>query len=126
VPAQRAQGTGPRPAGGPLLGILTLQAAGLPALPVLLISVAIIRWWVGGQDGRYRPVRLLAVGGVGELREADDALLGRRVAVKVLAEELANDRVAVRRFPRGRGPRPSWTTPTPPGCSTSWTARRRC
>jgi eukaryotic-like serine/threonine-protein kinase len=53
-----------------------------------------------GQDGRYRPVRLIAVGGMGEIWEADDTLLGRRVAIKVLAEELANDRVAVRRFHR--------------------------
>jgi eukaryotic-like serine/threonine-protein kinase len=53
-----------------------------------------------GQDGRYRPVRRIDVGGMGEVWEADDALLGRRVALKVLAEELADDRVAVRRFRR--------------------------
>jgi eukaryotic-like serine/threonine-protein kinase len=53
-----------------------------------------------GQDGRYRPVRRIAVGGMGEIWEADDTLLGRRVAVKQLAEELASDRVAVRRFRR--------------------------
>jgi eukaryotic-like serine/threonine-protein kinase len=53
-----------------------------------------------GPDGRYRPVRQIATGGMGEIWEADDTLLGRRVAVKVLAEELATDRVAVRRFRR--------------------------
>ena len=53
-----------------------------------------------GQDGRYRPVRRIDAGGMGEIWEADDTLLGRRVAVKVLAEELASDRVAVRRFRR--------------------------
>jgi eukaryotic-like serine/threonine-protein kinase len=53
-----------------------------------------------GQDGRYRPVRRIDAGGMGEIWEADDTLLGRRVAVKVLAEELANDRVALRRFRR--------------------------
>jgi eukaryotic-like serine/threonine-protein kinase len=53
-----------------------------------------------GQDGRYRPVRRIDAGGMGEIWEADDTLLGRRVAVKILAEELASDRVAVRRFHR--------------------------
>jgi serine/threonine protein kinase len=51
-----------------------------------------------GEDGRYRPVRQIAAGGMGEIWEADDTLLGRRVAVKVLAEELTSDRAAVRRF----------------------------
>ena len=53
-----------------------------------------------GQDGRYRIVRRIDAGGMGEIWEADDTLLGRRVAIKVLAEELAGDRVAVRRFRR--------------------------
>jgi eukaryotic-like serine/threonine-protein kinase len=53
-----------------------------------------------GQDGRYRAVRRIDAGGMGEIWEADDTLLGRRVAVKVLAEELAGDRAAVRRFRR--------------------------
>jgi eukaryotic-like serine/threonine-protein kinase len=37
---------------------------------------------------------------MGEIWEADDTLLGRRVAIKVLAEELAGDPVALRRFRR--------------------------
>jgi tRNA A-37 threonylcarbamoyl transferase component Bud32 len=53
-----------------------------------------------GQDGRYRTVRRIDAGGTGEIWEADDTLLGRRVAIKVLAEELAGDPVAVRRFRR--------------------------
>src|SRR4029450_7885212 len=53
-----------------------------------------------GQDGRYRSVRRIDAGGVGEVGEADAPLLGRRVAIKVLAVELAGDRVAVRRFRR--------------------------
>jgi eukaryotic-like serine/threonine-protein kinase len=53
-----------------------------------------------GQDGRYRAVRRIDAGGMGEIWEADDTLLGRRVAIKVLAEELAGDRAAVRRFRR--------------------------
>jgi eukaryotic-like serine/threonine-protein kinase len=53
-----------------------------------------------GQDGRYRVVRRIDAGGMGEIWEADDTLLGRRVAIKVLAEELAGDPLAVRRFRR--------------------------
>jgi hypothetical protein len=53
-----------------------------------------------GQDSRYRPVRRIDAGGMGEIWEADDTLLGRRVALKVLAAELAGDRAAVRRFRR--------------------------
>jgi hypothetical protein len=53
-----------------------------------------------GQDGRYRAVRRIDAGGMGEIWEADDTLLGRRVAIKVLAEELAGDPVALRRFRR--------------------------
>jgi eukaryotic-like serine/threonine-protein kinase len=53
-----------------------------------------------GQDDRFRTVRRIDAGGMGEIWEADDTLLGRRVAIKVLAEELAGDPVAVRRFRR--------------------------
>jgi serine/threonine-protein kinase len=53
-----------------------------------------------GQDDRFRAVRRIDAGGMGEIWEADDTLLGRRVAIKVLAEELAGDPVAVRRFRR--------------------------
>jgi serine/threonine protein kinase len=53
-----------------------------------------------GEDGRYRTVRRIDAGGMGEIWEADDTLLGRRVAIKVLAEELADDPVALRRFRR--------------------------
>jgi serine/threonine protein kinase len=53
-----------------------------------------------GEDGRYQTVRRIDAGGTGEIWEADDTLLGRRVAIKVLAEELADDPVALRRFRR--------------------------
>ena len=53
-----------------------------------------------GQDDRYRAVRRIDAGGLGEVWEAEDTLLGRRVAIKVLAEELAGDPAAVRRFRR--------------------------
>jgi serine/threonine protein kinase len=53
-----------------------------------------------GRDGRYRALRRIDAGGMGEIWEADDTLLGRRVAIKVLAEELAGDPAALRRFRR--------------------------
>jgi hypothetical protein len=53
-----------------------------------------------GQEGRYRPVRRIGVGDIGEVWEADDTLLGRRVAVMVLAQELAGDPWAVWAFRR--------------------------
>ena len=53
-----------------------------------------------GRDDRFQAVRRIDAGGLGEVWEADDRLLGRRVAIKVLAEELADDPVAVRRFRR--------------------------
>jgi len=53
-----------------------------------------------GRDNRFQAVGRIDAGGMGEVWEADDTLLGRRVAIKVLAEELAGDPVAVRRFRR--------------------------
>ncbi|HYN18776.1 MAG TPA: serine/threonine-protein kinase, partial [Actinomycetes bacterium] len=53
-----------------------------------------------GPQGRYRLVRRIATGGMGEVWQADDTVLGRRVALKVLVEELAADDHATRRFVR--------------------------
>jgi serine/threonine protein kinase len=53
-----------------------------------------------GQDGRYQAVRRIDAGRIGEVWEADDTLLGRRVAVKVLVQELAGDPWAVWTFRR--------------------------
>ena len=49
-------------------------------------------------DGRYRLVERLAVGGMGEIWCAEDEVLGRSVAVKVLREEHASDPTFRRRF----------------------------
>src|SRR5258705_8336405 len=52
-------------------------------------------------DERYRLVRLLGTGGMGNVYEAVHQGTGRRVAVKVIATaELANDTGAIARFQR--------------------------
>jgi hypothetical protein len=48
--------------------------------------------------GRYHLVERLAVGGMGEVWRAEDAVLGRAVAVKILREEHAHDPEFRRRF----------------------------
>ena len=49
---------------------------------------------------RYAIRRHIASGGMASVWCAEDRLLGRTVAVKVLAERFAHDDVAVRRFQR--------------------------
>jgi serine/threonine-protein kinase len=49
---------------------------------------------------RYRVLDQIAVGGMGSVWVAEDRLLGRRVAVKVLAEQLASQPLFVKRFQR--------------------------
>jgi len=48
--------------------------------------------------GRYRIVRFIAAGGIGEVYEAHDALLGESVALKLLRRELAGKPGAQERF----------------------------
>jgi serine/threonine protein kinase len=50
--------------------------------------------------GRYRLARRMASGGMGSVWEAEDQVLHRRVAVKVLSEALAADELFVERFRR--------------------------
>ncbi|MBN1771633.1 MAG: serine/threonine protein kinase [Deltaproteobacteria bacterium] len=49
-------------------------------------------------EGKYRLLRRVGAGGMGEVWEAEDQRLHRRLAVKLLAQELAADPVAVSRF----------------------------
>ena len=48
--------------------------------------------------GRYRAATLLARGGMGEVWSADDVVLERTVALKVLRGEIASDAAVARRF----------------------------
>jgi serine/threonine protein kinase len=48
--------------------------------------------------GRYRVERFLAAGGMGEVHEVLDEVLGERVAVKLLREDLSDKREAQDRF----------------------------
>ena len=49
-------------------------------------------------SGRYRLQRLIATGGMGQVWEATDSRLGRRVAVKVLKQEFSSDPEFLERF----------------------------
>jgi eukaryotic-like serine/threonine-protein kinase len=49
---------------------------------------------------RYRLLEQVAVGGMGSVWVADDRLLGRHVAIKLLAEQLASQPLFVKRFER--------------------------
>ena len=49
-------------------------------------------------SGRYRIVRFIARGGMGEVYEAEDMILGARVALKTLAATISDDPLAIRRM----------------------------
>ena len=55
---------------------------------------------LGTNIRQYRVTGKLGVGGMGIVYEAEDTRLSRPVALKFLAEELADDPDAVRRFQR--------------------------
>ena len=50
--------------------------------------------------GRFKVIRLLGKGGMGEVYEAEDMKLSRQVALKFLTEDLSQDQLALERFRR--------------------------
>jgi eukaryotic-like serine/threonine-protein kinase len=54
--------------------------------------------WIGRDLGSYHLLRILGTGGMGIVFEAEHRLLGRRVAIKTIRPDVANDHSFSRRF----------------------------
>lgn len=55
---------------------------------------------IGSTVGRYKILSALGAGGMGVVYEAEDAELGRRVAIKFISDDAVSDSAAVARFMR--------------------------
>ena len=71
--------------------------------------------------GRFRIIRFIARGGMGEVYEAQDQVLGERVALKTIRSDVANDQRSMERFLREVHLSRSVTHPTSAASSTSFT-----
>jgi tRNA A-37 threonylcarbamoyl transferase component Bud32 len=80
------------------------SAEGAPADWVSNLAVSLGRGPMLASDlviaERYRMVRFIGKGGMGEVYEAEDLLLGKRIAIKMLSEALARDPLMVARLKR--------------------------
>ena len=75
--------------------------------------------------GRYELGERLGLGGMSTVQVAFDTRLERYVAVKLLAEHLADDAQFVTRFRREAWPPRAWCTPTSSRSTTSGSTSRR-
>jgi serine/threonine protein kinase len=71
-----------------------------PAASLLIPSPAKGASLIGKKVSHYRVAKVIGVGGMGLVYEAEDLKLGRAVALKFLPEDLAGDPAALQRFER--------------------------
>src|SRR5262245_7565901 len=54
--------------------------------------------WIGRSIGKYQIAALIGVGGMGVVYKAQDSILERDVALKLLPADLASDKTTLQRF----------------------------